>query len=81
MKGDDTTWLPEGQNRSSVRITSNPQYNTGLFILDLNRAPWGCGVWPAFCNYIPPMTVLQYSHPTAQGRVSLLVLLFLLLHR
>ncbi|KAJ6509561.1 glycoside hydrolase family 16 protein [Mycena vitilis] len=48
MKGDNTTWLPEGTNRSSVRISSNAQYNTGLFILDLNRAPWGCGVWPAF---------------------------------
>jgi len=48
MKGDNTTWLPEGQNRSSVRISSTAQYNTGLFILDLNRAPWGCGVWPAF---------------------------------
>ncbi|KIM84419.1 glycoside hydrolase family 16 protein, partial [Piloderma croceum F 1598] len=32
----------------SVRITSNTSYNTGLFILDLNHAPWGCGVWPAF---------------------------------
>ncbi|KAJ7225489.1 glycoside hydrolase family 16 protein, partial [Mycena pura] len=49
MKGDDTTWLQEGENRSSVRISSIAQYNTGLFILDLNRAPWGCvGVWPAF---------------------------------
>ncbi|KAJ7706152.1 glycoside hydrolase family 16 protein [Mycena rosella] len=48
MQGDNTTWLPEGQNRSSVRISSIAQYNTGLFILDLNRAPWGCGVWPAF---------------------------------
>ena len=28
---------------SSVRISSYAQYNTGLFILDLNRAPWGCG--------------------------------------
>ncbi|KAJ7783817.1 glycoside hydrolase family 16 protein, partial [Mycena maculata] len=48
MKGDDTTFLEEGQNRSSVRISSIATYNTGLFILDLNRAPWGCGVWPAF---------------------------------
>ncbi|KAJ7092754.1 glycoside hydrolase family 16 protein [Mycena epipterygia] len=46
--GDNTTFLPEGQNRTSVRISSIIQYNTGLFILDLNRAPWGCGVWPAF---------------------------------
>jgi len=48
MKGDDTTQLPLGVNRSSVRITSKKVYNTGLFILDLNRAPWGCGVWPAW---------------------------------
>lgn len=27
----------------SVRIQSNAQYNFGLFILDLNQAPWGCG--------------------------------------
>ncbi|THU83212.1 hypothetical protein K435DRAFT_571976, partial [Dendrothele bispora CBS 962.96] len=23
-------------------------YNTGLFILDINRAPWGCAIWPAY---------------------------------
>ncbi|KAF9555563.1 hypothetical protein CPC08DRAFT_695392 [Agrocybe pediades] len=43
MKVDDTTTLPMGVNRPSVRITSQRQYNTGLFILDINRAPWGCG--------------------------------------
>ncbi|KAJ3734878.1 glycoside hydrolase family 16 protein [Lentinula guzmanii] len=48
MKGDNTTTLAEGVNRNSVRISSNKQYNTGLFILDTNQAPWGCGVWPAF---------------------------------
>ncbi|KAK7694629.1 hypothetical protein QCA50_001816 [Cerrena zonata] len=48
MKGDNTTTLPDGQNRNSVRISSQKQYNTGLFILDLDRAPWGCGVWPAW---------------------------------
>jgi hypothetical protein len=31
------------KGNSSVRIQSQTQYNTGLFILDLNRAPWGCG--------------------------------------
>lgn len=31
------------QEIPSVRIQSQTQYNTGLFILDLNRAPWGCG--------------------------------------
>ncbi|KIK71009.1 glycoside hydrolase family 16 protein [Collybiopsis luxurians FD-317 M1] len=48
MKGDNFTTLQEGVNRNSVRISSNKQYNTGLFILDINQAPWGCGVWPAF---------------------------------
>ncbi|KJA19486.1 glycoside hydrolase family 16 protein [Hypholoma sublateritium FD-334 SS-4] len=48
MKADDTTVLPLGQNRSSVRISSTKVYNGGLFILDLNRAPWGCAIWPAF---------------------------------
>ncbi|KIK92969.1 glycoside hydrolase family 16 protein [Paxillus rubicundulus Ve08.2h10] len=48
MKGDNTTWLSAGVNRSSVRISSQATYNTGLFVLDLDMAPWGCGVWPAF---------------------------------
>lgn len=48
MHGDNTTWLPLGTNRSSVRISSQAMYNTGLFVLDLDMAPWGCGVWPAF---------------------------------
>ncbi|KAG1750014.1 glycoside hydrolase family 16 protein [Suillus paluster] len=48
MKGDNTTWLSAGANRSSVRISSQTEYNMGLFILDLDMAPWGCGVWPAF---------------------------------
>ncbi|KAG2159885.1 glycoside hydrolase family 16 protein [Suillus bovinus] len=48
MRGDNTTQLAYGVNRNSVRITSQAQYNMGLFILDLDMAPWGCGVWPAF---------------------------------
>ncbi|THU98358.1 hypothetical protein K435DRAFT_661045 [Dendrothele bispora CBS 962.96] len=48
MKGDDTTWLADGEFRNSVRISSISQYNTGLFILDINRAPWGCAIWPAW---------------------------------
>lgn len=31
-------------NSTSVRIESNKFWNGGLFILDLNRAPWGCGM-------------------------------------
>ncbi|OCH96185.1 glycoside hydrolase family 16 protein [Obba rivulosa] len=48
MKGDNTTQLAQGQFRNSVRVSSQKQYNTGLFILDVLRAPWGCGVWPAW---------------------------------
>ncbi|KIK43528.1 glycoside hydrolase family 16 protein [Suillus luteus UH-Slu-Lm8-n1] len=48
MRGDNTTQLAYGVNRNSVRIKSQAQYNMGLFILDLEMAPWGCGVWPAF---------------------------------
>ncbi|KAF9453795.1 glycoside hydrolase family 16 protein [Macrolepiota fuliginosa MF-IS2] len=48
MQGDNTTQLDKGVPRKSVRISSQAQYNGGLFILDLNKAPWGCGVWPAF---------------------------------
>ncbi|KAJ8522535.1 hypothetical protein ONZ45_g901 [Pleurotus djamor] len=48
MKGDNTSWLPRDQFRESIRIESYKNYNTGLFILDLDKAPWGCAVWPAF---------------------------------
>ncbi|KAL0951158.1 hypothetical protein HGRIS_007890 [Hohenbuehelia grisea] len=48
MKSDNTSWLAHGQFRESVRIQGRKHYHTGLFILDLDKAPWGCGVWPAF---------------------------------
>ncbi|KAK7058947.1 hypothetical protein VNI00_001571 [Paramarasmius palmivorus] len=43
IKGDDTNWLADGEYRKSVRISTYAQYNTGLFILDTNTIPWGCG--------------------------------------
>ncbi|KJA29217.1 glycoside hydrolase family 16 protein [Hypholoma sublateritium FD-334 SS-4] len=51
MKADDTTRLDKGTFRKSVRIESVTKYDGGLFILDLNQAPWGCAVWPAFWTY------------------------------
>jgi len=48
MQMDNSSWLPDGGKRDSVRIASQKRYDSGLFILDLNRAPWGCSVWPAF---------------------------------
>ena len=37
-----------GRGRKSIRISSYESFNEGLFVLDTNRIPWGCGVWPAF---------------------------------
>ena len=42
--------LPAGQNRDSVRITSHALYSGGLFLIDLELMPWGCGIWPA-CEF------------------------------
>lgn len=33
--------------RQSVRLESNNHYSDGLYIVDLNHAPSGCGTWPA----------------------------------
>lgn len=77
MKGDDTTTLQAGQNRESVRVSSNKLYNTGLFVLDINRAPWGCGVWPAFWtlgNGVWPSTgeidIIEGVHDNEHNQVT-----------
>ncbi|ORY04943.1 concanavalin A-like lectin/glucanase domain-containing protein [Clohesyomyces aquaticus] len=33
--------------RRSVRITSQKQYSSGLFIFDILHTPYGCATWPA----------------------------------
>lgn len=48
IKVDNTTKLEKGQPRKSVRIHSNKQYTTGLFVADILQMPYGCSVWPAF---------------------------------
>lgn len=48
IKVDNTTKLEMGKPRKSVRITSNKQYNGGLFVADILQMPFGCSVWPAF---------------------------------
>lgn len=42
--------------RVSVRIESIATYNTGLFILDLNQAPWGCGTPSKIVWHFPILT-------------------------
>ncbi|KZT30404.1 glycoside hydrolase family 16 protein [Neolentinus lepideus HHB14362 ss-1] len=96
MKGDNSTWLPEGTDRSrsvpavhivgsnvfilincSVRVSSYAQYNTGLFILDVDRAPWGCGVWPAFWTvgsgqwpYTGEIDIVEGVHDNQHNQVT-----------
>ena len=42
-------WFPSG--RKSVRIESIPRFNEGLFVLDIEHMPTGCGTWPAWWSY------------------------------
>jgi hypothetical protein len=34
--------------RESIRLEGKRHFNRGLFILDIDHVPSGCGVWPAF---------------------------------
>jgi len=54
MGVDDQTQLSPGQNRKSVRVTSNKSYNAGtLFIADMFSMPHGCATWPAYWTVGP----------------------------
>jgi Glycosyl hydrolases family 16 len=37
-----------GGPRSSLRLEGHARWNSGLFILDVDHVPAGCGQWPAF---------------------------------
>lgn len=41
MRVDNWSTLSQGQARNSVRIESQDVFNKGLFILDVEQAPWG----------------------------------------
>jgi len=76
MKADDFTTLPLGTYRDSVRISSKKSYTTGLFILDLNKAPWGCAVWPAFWTVGPDwpnggeIDILEGVHDNQHNQIA-----------
>jgi len=53
IKVDDTNWVSAGANRDSVRISSSKSYTGGLFVLDVQAMPHGCGVWPAWWTVGP----------------------------
>lgn len=47
IKVDNTTTLPVGTTRNSVRISTRATYTTALMIFDVLHMPWGCSVRPA----------------------------------
>ncbi|KAF9533562.1 concanavalin A-like lectin/glucanase domain-containing protein [Crepidotus variabilis] len=58
MRTDSWTKLPLGTFRDSVRVQTKKLYTGGLFIIDMDSAPWGCAVWPGFWTTglsIPPV--------------------------
>ncbi|MBW0521348.1 hypothetical protein O181_061063 [Austropuccinia psidii MF-1] len=48
MKVDNSTWLQDGQNRNSIRLSSKKSFKYGLLVLDVVKMPFGCSTWPAF---------------------------------
>ncbi|PPQ88666.1 LOW QUALITY PROTEIN: hypothetical protein CVT25_010242 [Psilocybe cyanescens] len=77
MRADHETHLERGIFRKSVRIESLTTYNSGLFILDLNSAPWGCAVWPAFWTvgldnwpYDGEIDVIEGVHDNEHNQVA-----------
>ncbi len=47
----------------SVRISTKTRYNTGLFILDLKKAPWGCGETSRLIVFWPGLRFLKGTWP------------------
>jgi len=46
--GTDHNNVAGGRGRNAVRLTSNRNYNSGIFVIDLDHMPQGCGTWPAY---------------------------------
>lgn len=40
--------IASGRGRDSIRLESKVTYTRGLFIMDLDHMPTGCGTWPAW---------------------------------
>ncbi|KAG6329929.1 hypothetical protein ID866_9158, partial [Astraeus odoratus] len=54
LKVDNTTNVTYGQQRNSIRITTQDAYELGsLWVIDANHIPYGCSVWPAFWSFGP----------------------------
>jgi beta-glucanase (GH16 family) len=44
----DSKNVAASSGRKSIRLSSKKAFTTGLFIIDLEHMPAGCGTWPAF---------------------------------
>ncbi|KAK8864224.1 hypothetical protein IAR55_001470 [Kwoniella newhampshirensis] len=44
----DSSSIATGRGRDSIRISSKDKFADGVYILDMNHMPVGCGTWPAF---------------------------------
>lgn len=44
----ETAVGPKGGFRESIRLEGKRRFDRGLFVLDVEHMPTGCGVWPAF---------------------------------
>lgn len=54
IKADAASIVPTGgRGRKSIRLESKTMFNGGLFIIDLQHVPTGCGTWPSFWMYGP----------------------------
>ncbi|KAI5782276.1 concanavalin A-like lectin/glucanase domain-containing protein [Pyronema domesticum] len=52
---DSTFELPKDDiGRASVRLEPKQEFTGGLFVLDVEHLPWGCGSWPAFWTFGAP---------------------------
>jgi hypothetical protein len=77
MKVDNSTWLQSWQPRRSVRIESKQVFDGGLFVLDVEKMPHGCSVWPAFWTVGPDwpnngeIDILEGVHDAAANQMTL----------
>lgn len=46
--GSDFWSVANNSGRASVRLESFKKFNSGLFIINLDHMPQGCGTWPAW---------------------------------
>lgn len=49
----DSWSVSNSSGRASVRIESQKTWNEGIFAIDLDHMPTGCGTWPAFWMVLP----------------------------